>query len=166
MWGVNLSCRCWESILWLAVYSTYKLNIMIKANFTFCNLVWCSATYCCTPVCRQLLIHSHLSKFKARSNWSLSRGKILHCFACIPVHINEGWMIQDHIADAMFPTKDLLSLSLSLSDLMLHPSNRHLCMFIIMVLYRGIVWPQNFPRPTPNFYCYSALLGFAVQSVI
>ena len=23
---------------------------------------------------------------------------ILHCFACIPVHVNEGWMIQDHIA--------------------------------------------------------------------
>ena len=68
-------------------------------------------------------------------------------------------MIQDHIANAMFPTKELLSLSLSLSlshslslsDLMLHPSNRHLCMFIIMVLYRGIVWSQNFPRPTPNF---------------
>ena len=29
---------------------------------------------------------------------SLALGKVFHWFACIQVRVNEGWMIQDHIA--------------------------------------------------------------------
>ena len=43
-------------------------------------------------------------------NVPLPFGKILPCFACIQVHVNEGWMIQDHIAK--FPAKELYNSSL------------------------------------------------------